>query len=87
LLAAMTPLGTAESPFAQPLPRLDAKDARWVRPELVVEVRYGQLTTDERLRFPRFVRLRPDLTAAEVALAQDQVGTAEPLDDAEEPDG
>ena len=88
LFAAMTPLEAAEPPFAQPLPRLDAKDARWVRPELVVEVRYGQLTADERLRFPRFVRLRPDLTPAEVALAQDQAGTdAETPDDAEELDG
>jgi bifunctional non-homologous end joining protein LigD len=38
-----------------------------VRPELVVEVRYGQLTADGRLRFPRFVRLRPDKTPAECA--------------------
>jgi len=75
LLAALKPLVVPASPFAEPLPRMDAKDARWVRPELVVEVRYGQQTPDGRLRFPRFLRLRPDLTAAEVGLSQDLAGT------------
>ncbi len=65
LLAALRPLTVPESPFAQPLPREDARDATWVRPELVVEVKYGQRTPDGRLRFPRFVRLRPDKTPGE----------------------
>jgi bifunctional non-homologous end joining protein LigD len=50
------------SPFLEPLPREDARDAFYVRPELVVEVRFGNLTRDGKLRFPRFVRLRPDKT-------------------------
>jgi bifunctional non-homologous end joining protein LigD len=65
LLAALKPLHTTASPFAGALPREDAKDATYVRPELVVEVRYGQLTPDAKLRFPRFVRLRPDKSPAE----------------------
>jgi bifunctional non-homologous end joining protein LigD len=65
LLAALEPLRVAQSPFVDELARPDAREARWVRPELVVEVRYGQLTTDGRLRFPRFVRLRPDKTPAD----------------------
>jgi bifunctional non-homologous end joining protein LigD len=65
LLAALRPLATTDSPFADPLPREDAKDATWVRPEVVVEVKYGQRTPDGRLRFPRFLRLRPDLTPEE----------------------
>jgi bifunctional non-homologous end joining protein LigD len=65
LLAALEPLRTDRSPFAGELPREDAKGATWVRPELVVEVRYGQQTPDGRLRFPRFVRLRPDKAPAE----------------------
>ena len=40
------------SPFATPIPRPDAKDARWVRPELVVEVRYGQQTAGQPAAFP-----------------------------------
>jgi bifunctional non-homologous end joining protein LigD len=67
LLATLKPLIVADSPFAAPLPRADAKDATWVLPEQVVEVRYGQRTPDGRLRFPRFLRLRPDLSPEEVA--------------------
>jgi bifunctional non-homologous end joining protein LigD len=65
LLAALRPLTTVESPFADPLPREDAKDATWVRPEVVVEIKYGQRTPDGRLRFPRFLRLRPDVSPEE----------------------
>lgn len=65
LLAALSPLAVHESPFTGALPREDAKDATWVSPALVVEVRYGQQTPDGRLRFPRFVRLRPDKSPAE----------------------
>ncbi len=55
--------GRARSPFEpQAVPREDARGAIWVRPEIVVEVKYGQRTPDGRLRFPRFLRLRPDLT-------------------------
>jgi bifunctional non-homologous end joining protein LigD len=60
LLAALAPLATDRSPFVEPLAREDARDARWVRPEMVVEVRYMQRTPDGRLRFPRFMRQRPD---------------------------
>lgn len=62
LLAALEPLRSPASPFAMALPREDAKDAVWVHPQVVIEVRYGQRTPDGRLRFPRFVRLRPDKT-------------------------
>lgn len=60
LLAKLDGLREDGSPFALPLPREDAKGAQYTRPELVVEVRYGNLTPDGKLRFPRFVRLRPD---------------------------
>jgi bifunctional non-homologous end joining protein LigD len=66
LLDVLTPIGTPVSPFvAGAVPREDARGAHWVRPELVVEVRYGNRTPDGRLRFPRFLRLRPDKTPAE----------------------
>jgi bifunctional non-homologous end joining protein LigD len=33
---------------------------------VVVEVKFAQRTRDGRLRFPRFLRLRPDKAAEEV---------------------
>ena len=88
LLAALRPIEVAAPPFATPIPRPDAKDARWVRPELVVELRYGQQTADNRLRFPRFLRLRPDLTAAEVGLSHELSGTDDAtLDNGGDDDG
>ena len=66
LLSALEPLAGRESPFAPgAVPREDSRGAHWVRPELVVEVRYGNRTPDGRLRFPRFLRLRHDKTPAE----------------------
>jgi len=66
LLSALSPLATGESPFAAGVvPREDARGAHWVRPDLVVEVRYGNRTPDGRLRFPRFLRLRPDKSPSE----------------------
>ncbi|ROT34008.1 non-homologous end-joining DNA ligase [Micromonospora sp. HM5-17] len=69
LLAVLEPRRVAASPFVDPVPREDARGAIWVRPEIVVEVKYGQRTPDGRLRFPRIRRLRPDRTAAEVGEA------------------
>ena len=65
LLARLYDLRATKSPFARALPREDTHGAKWVRPELVVEVRYGTITRDGRLRFPRYVRLRPDKTPQE----------------------
>jgi bifunctional non-homologous end joining protein LigD len=59
-------LATDRPPFAAEVPREHARDARWVRPELVGEVAYGELTRDGRLRHPRWRGLRPDKTPAEV---------------------
>ena len=73
LLAVLGPLKHPVSPFTgRPVPREDARGAHWVRPELVVEVRYGNLTPDGRLRFPRFLRLRPDKTPGECVEEDDR---------------
>lgn len=66
LLAALAPLASPTSPFPDgEVPREDARGAHWVTPDLVVEVRYGNRTPDGRLRFPRFLRLRPDKSPAD----------------------
>ncbi|SCL24823.1 bifunctional non-homologous end joining protein LigD [Micromonospora nigra] len=66
LLRELEPLRGGGSPFAGDVPREDARGAIWVRPQVVVEVKYGQRTPDGRLRFPRVLRLRPDKPAEEV---------------------
>jgi len=66
LLDVLAPLRVADSPFVDVLPREDSRGAVWVRPQIVVELKFGQRTPDRRLRFPRFLRLRPDLTPDEV---------------------
>jgi bifunctional non-homologous end joining protein LigD len=66
LLAVLRPLVAGASPFAAVLPREDSRDAVWVRPEVVVEIRYANRTPDGRLRFPRFLRLRPDRSPEEL---------------------
>jgi bifunctional non-homologous end joining protein LigD len=72
LLSVLAPLVSGESPFTPgAVPREDARGARWVRPELVAEVRYGNRTPDGRLRFPRFLRLRPDKSPQECAEEDD----------------
>ena len=66
LLSVLAPLAVDDSPFvAGAVPREDARGAHWVSPQRVVEVRYGNRTPDGRLRFPRFLRLRPDKSPEE----------------------
>jgi bifunctional non-homologous end joining protein LigD len=56
------------SPFTGPLPAADAKDARWVTPKLVGEVRFSEWTRDGRLRHPTWRGLRADKSPDEVQL-------------------
>jgi bifunctional non-homologous end joining protein LigD len=56
----LEPLALGSSPFAAEVPRAYALDARWVRPELVGEVRYAERTSDGMLRHPSWRGLRPD---------------------------
>ena len=66
LKATLAPLHTDTSPFHPALPRPETKDVTYVRPELVGEVRYGELTSDGRLRHPSWRGLRPDKAPADV---------------------
>ncbi len=68
LKAILAPLHTDQSPFEPALPRPETKDVTYVRPELVGEVRYGEMTSDDRLRHPSWRGLRPDKTPADVVM-------------------
>ena len=68
LLDDLRPLASRESPFTSPLPRSDAASARFVRPELVGEVAFGEWTTAGRLRHPSWRGLRPDKAPQEVVV-------------------
>ncbi|MEP6464431.1 MAG: non-homologous end-joining DNA ligase [Frankiaceae bacterium] len=59
-------LAAEQSPFAVEVPREHARGARWVRPELVGEVAYSELTRDGRLRHPTWRGLRPDKNPEDV---------------------
>jgi bifunctional non-homologous end joining protein LigD len=62
-----TPLTTDACPFDPPPPRPDlARGATWLRPELVVQVAYGEWTDVDRLRHPSYLGLRTDKPAADV---------------------
>jgi len=63
--ARLRELQTPASPFvdARPLPR----GAHWTQPELVAQIGFAEWTSDGRLRQPRFLGLRDDKRADEVA--------------------
>jgi bifunctional non-homologous end joining protein LigD len=62
----LEPLRRDDSPFATPVPRMHAKDAVWVEPELVAEVDYTEWTKDGRLRHPSYKGLRDDYDPKDV---------------------
>lgn len=70
LKATLAPLHTESSPFHPALPRKEVKDVTYVRPELVGEVRYGEMTMDGHLRHPSWRGLRPDKSPAEVVFEE-----------------
>ena len=55
--------GRSTSPFDDQLPRAIARDAHWVRPTRVGEVRFSEWTPAGRLRHPVWRGLRPDKSA------------------------
>lgn len=63
----LQPLRSDDDPFLD-VPRADASDALWVRPELVGEVEFGEVTPGGILRHARWRGLRPDKDPGEVVL-------------------
>jgi len=66
LLRLLRPLETNVAPFDSGVTVEDARGTTWVRPELVVEVDYGSITPDGRLRFSRLRRVRIDRAVTDV---------------------
>jgi bifunctional non-homologous end joining protein LigD len=50
LLAAVAPLATDDQPFAAPVPRAAARNAQWLRPELVIRAEFAGWTGDGLVR-------------------------------------
>lgn len=84
LLAMLTPLSRRTPPVAG-IPRIDARGALWVEPEVVGEVSFRNWTGDGKMRHPAWRGLRMDKTAAQTARV---VVPAEVVDGAmQTPDG
>ena len=50
----------------------------WVRPQLVAQVRYTEMTDDGRLRHPAYLGLRDDKSASEVVVPKPQAASPKP---------
>ncbi|MFF2842637.1 ATP-dependent DNA ligase [Paenarthrobacter sp. NPDC057981] len=66
IMERLEPLAVDASPFKD-IPREDAAGARWVRPELVAEVTFGNWTGPGRLRHPVWRGWRTDKSPSDVS--------------------
>jgi bifunctional non-homologous end joining protein LigD len=66
LLEQLKGLANESSPFSTPLPREYARNARYVRPELVGDVEYRSQTGEGYLRHPSWKGLRIDKSLADI---------------------
>ena len=57
----LAPLADEQCPFVPSPPAGQARNAHWVRPEVVVEVAYSDWTSDGRLRHPVYMGQRTDV--------------------------
>ncbi len=66
----MQPLVTPSSPFKEKI-KVNAP-VTWVKPKLVAELNFTELTNDNRMRHPVFVRLRTDKNANEIIMNREE---------------
>ena len=71
---ALAELQTDDSPLDPP--PIMVKPVQWVRPELVVSIRYSEWSPDGTLRFPIFNGLRPEVFPAEAIRHRPRVVTS-----------
>ena len=67
----LKPREQPHSPFAE-TPRTNER-AHWVKPEVVVEVKFAELTSDNKLRQPIFLGIRDDKNASDVHLERESI--------------
>ncbi len=65
LMRLLRPRARKTSPVTD-VPAVDARDAHWVRPDLVGEVEFAEWTPTRRLRQPSWRGLRPDKAVADI---------------------
>ena len=68
-----------DKPAFASVPRDIARRARWVKPELVAEVTYAEVTPDGSLRHPSFKGMREDKRADQVVMELPRMPSAPPL--------
>lgn len=66
MLARLQAIAASANPFGTSVPALDARDAVWVRPELVGEVAFTEWTHYGRLRAPVWRGVRTDVDPGDV---------------------
>jgi bifunctional non-homologous end joining protein LigD len=66
LAGVLAPLATGECPFTPPPPPLHYRGARWVEPKVVVEIEFGEWTSDGRMRHPVYLGQRIDVDPSAV---------------------
>ncbi len=74
VFAMLETLATTTCPFATP-PKTPGK-AHWVRPRLVAQIRYTEMTDEGRLRHPAYLGLRDDKAARVVTMPRTRKAAA-----------
>ena len=70
LRALLEPLERADPPFVDAVPTPDSQGTHWVDPVVVVDVESLGLSSQQRLRQPAFIAVRPDLTVDDLPLTE-----------------
>jgi bifunctional non-homologous end joining protein LigD len=72
----LQPLVQNKSPFAEKVK--NNSSATWVKPEIICEVKYSEVTADGKFRHPVFLHLRNDKTIDEIIL--ENIETEKPVE-------